>query len=1060
MLTTIARNLGSTMQSCLWILTVLLLAAPQGWAELAAEAPANAAIRKLSDKRETPEVREKAAQTLGHLVPPSEAAVHVLAEAIRDKTAEGQVRRAAINALAAIGRQPGESDQAIVSIVKILGDRHSADSLRAAAARALGKIFQNSGQADVMGQAIPVLVDALTRPDTDPIVRANAAWSLGQIGVTVPEDDHNERIETVKALIEAVKTTHVNVGQTAAQSLVKMYKTSVPELTRKLTDNDDASFRWNVAWIVGEIGKDARDAVPALTELLKNSEEDPNLRGAAAWAIGKIGREAKTVTLNFQDTVFALTEALTNTDNDPNVRSNAAWALGRIGPEVKEDRARFPDKVAAALGDALNDIDPDIRRNAAWALGQIKSDPRKVLSRLADALRDDDPRVRAEAAGALGLIGHIGEDTDGRVQVLAARLEQDDEPTVRMLIAGALGLIGSHAQSAIPQLVNASHRPNSHSGKARDESKNARRAAAEALVKIADALQAEGKADAIDQLEGVAAALNEREYRSYAAQIRSGVRNLRSLLWINRTKRVLNWIQRYRLPAFAIFAYVLFWLLLYWKRPYLIFRINEALKPYAGYKLPKFIGGIPLSYLILGGIFHYRARVLDAWVAAYVGAARKKFEKKSTVNQREVHVELPALLDGTGIPALNAANLQSCFEKKRNCVLICGEGGAGKTSLACQICKWAMSDDPSMRLSKHPMLAVLLELENLEAGNGEDILIEAVRTELCYLIDPVDPPSLELVKKLLENRRILVVVDGFSEMREVDRNKLRPGSAEFAARALVITSRLEEKLAGVDFTLIKPMRVQGDHLSTFMDAYLVQRNKKDLFTDEEYFHDLGKLSKMVREREITVLLARLYAEQMIAGKECHSKDKLPENVPGLILEYLNQLNRKVMTKLEDRVVHRVAKTIAWECLRETYRPMSARIDSVVQLLDGQAAASEDQIRFLERSLRVVQTIGPARDRIRFTLDPLAEYLAALKITEDLAENEQDWRDFLAAADVVRGAPVTIKGFLLALRDCCLVSGADLGIPDFVCDELGERLGLNTRGEEDGTTKPEADRFVA
>ena len=105
----------------------------------------------------------------------------------------------------------------------------------------------------------------------------------------------------------------------------------------------------------------------------------------------------------------------------------------------------------------------------------------------------------------------------------------------------------------------------------------------------------------------------------------------------------------------------------------------------------------------------------------------------------------------------------------------------------------------------------------------------------------------------------------------------------------------------------------------------------------------------------------------------------------------------------------------------------------------------------------MQTIGPARDRIRFTLDPLAEYLAALKITEDLAENEQDWRDFLAAADVVRGAPMTIKGFLLALRDCCLVNGADLGNTGLrVCDELGRRVGLDTAAEEDGTTEPEAD----
>jgi len=42
---------------------------------------------------------------------------------------------------------------------------------------------------------------------------------------------------------------------------------------------------------------------------------------------------------------------------------------------------------------------------------------------------------------------------------------------------------------------------------------------------------------------------------------------------------------------------------------------------------------------------------------------------------------------------------------------------------------------------------------------------------------------------------------------------------------------------------------------------------------------------------------------------------------------------------------------------------------------------------------------------------------------------------------------------LAVRDCCLVKGAELGIPDFVSGELGQRVGLDPRGEKDGTTKP-------
>src|SRR5262245_57253940 len=50
---------------------------------------------------------------------------------------------------------------------------------------------------------------------------------------------------------------------------------------------------------------------------------------------------------------------------------------------------------------------------------------------------------------------------------------------------------------------------------------------------------------------------------------------------------------------------------------------------------------------------------------------------------------------------------------------------------------------------------------------------------------------------------------------------------------------------------------------------------------------------MVGDRDITVLLAKLFAEQMIASKEHCLDDNLPQNIPDLMLSYLNELNRTI-----------------------------------------------------------------------------------------------------------------------------------------------------------------------
>ncbi|WP_337441865.1 hypothetical protein, partial [Fischerella thermalis] len=70
-------------------------------------------------------------------------------------------------------------------------------------------------------------------------------------------------------------------------------------------------------------------------------------------------------------------------------------------------------------------------------------------------------------------------------------------------------------------------------------------------------------------------------------------------------------------------------------------------------------------------------------------------------------------------------------------------------------------------------------------------------------------------------QRIIVIVDRFSELNATTREAIVPDSPEFPVNALVITSRIEEKLGRVNKTIIKPLRIEANKLSSFMEAYLM-----------------------------------------------------------------------------------------------------------------------------------------------------------------------------------------------------------------------------------------------
>jgi HEAT repeat protein len=810
------------------------------------------------------------------------------------------------------------------------------------------------------------------------------------------------------------------------------------ELNIKALNVENSHVRERAAHALAEIGP---AAVPALVAAMG----DPNwaVREGAARALGDMGSPAAPA-------LPALIKALD--DENIWVQWWAGSALVRIGPPA-----------VPLLVIALGDKNAEVRRGAAAALGEIRPATGAVLAALIAALRDGSGNVRSQAAISISKMGSIAE---AAVPTLMETLK-DPEPDVRGQAAQALGQTGLDGESAVPALIEA----------LRDAEPAVRGQAAQALALIATALQDTGVVGAVGvlrQARDALAAHQDAGVREYVAPVRRTVAYLELQEPSYVIDEIIPWMEMHPtitaavvlVPAWLLSCLSLS-LLLLWIHPIAILHINDALRPLE-LTLPDRIGGmkIALRHLLLFGFLNYRPRVLDAWVARHVDAARRKFKRKRTVHERSVYVPVSVELDRKVIPELRGQHLRSIFGVRgTGRLLIWGEGGAGKTSLACQIALWGISDRPDERPASHRALPVLIERElDFEVAEGKDPFTETVRGDLSKLISA--PVSENLITALLEQGRVLVIVDHMSEMTEANRNRVRPDVPDFPAASLIVTSRLEEKLGNVSSNSLKPMRVTGDYLFEFMGAYLRAQGVREWFPDREFGPAGARIAELVGERPVTVLLVKLYLDRMIETKRRQGDldREMPESIPSLMLYYLNDINAAVRedVRRDARAVHRDAEAIAWACLKESLWPEFASIDSAskpaLAAIDSEGV--DARLDYLERRLGLIETREPKRDKVRFLLDPVAEYLAGLHLVERYRADEGQWRKFLKRTDAKSADLKAIRGFLLAVRDCCLAQKADEAVPEFLPDEIAKRAGLDLETLEQARVRERVARYTA
>jgi HEAT repeat protein len=811
---------------------------------------------------------------------------------------------------------------------------------------------------------------------SEPKVRENLAIFIGLMSVKAQKEE-------VNALYKAyIDDPNENVSKTAELSLKNLgraAKTLIPELEKLLNDNDrelnDRYKKQRAALeILGNIGNITD--IPAVTfiQLLKGSE-DREVRQRAANALGKIS-------INQTDTVKALIQAL-NDQDDPRyeVRYNAAYALGRV--EVDKAVDALPK-----LNQLLKEAPPIAKVYFAYSVGQIATGGADIeninesLENLNDLCKDDlHSYVRRHAADALANI--------------------------------AVGLSAQNKKNNF-------------------KSSDLRRI--------------------IQKLDSVLSALkNIPNNQLFSPQIEA--------IQLARMKlaepQINGWefMNQNPIPIATVIAIIVYligipciWGIILLLNPILLFKLDKTLSQNP-VVLPLF-GGlgdpivISLRDLLFLRFFAYRLRVLDAWVESTLPTVRKAFNNKETVDYRQVHIPIPVDLDNK-IAKLTPQLLKSIFHEKRFCLLIRGEGGLGKTSIACEIAKWSMSEDINKNLCSHRMLPVLIEQElNGSEQKPHEVLKLAIQG---YIQDVTQEESIsdEFLRELLKNRRILVIIDHFSEMSLITRDKIHPELAHFPINALVITSRTKETLGGVNRNTLIPQSIEGNQLRSFIDEYLKQKQKLNLLNNINLNIDyvVNRLQQIVgSQKNVTVMLAKLYVEYLISQQKGWSKTTYIRNIPDLMLAYLKELNRNVAKEkmIDNEQVRHYAKIVAWECLKDTFHPTDTNRSSILKSLSNNQLEAREWLRYLEQSLHLIHSINPEDNQIRFNLHPLCEYLAALHITEKYDNNESQWSDFWNQSRTKSSNIQTIKGFLLAVQDCCRARGINLEIPNDISKELGIR----------------------
>ncbi|MFN9570728.1 MAG: SUMF1/EgtB/PvdO family nonheme iron enzyme [Cyanobacteriota bacterium] len=453
----------------------------------------------------------------------------------------------------------------------------------------------------------------------------------------------------------------------------------------------------------------------------------------------------------------------------------------------------------------------------------------------------------------------------------------------------------------------------------------------------------------------------------------------------------------------------------------------------------------------------YTSYEIENWVNDHSSRLSQAFNGTSSVRLRAIHVPLAVEIElgGSAISRLSIlqdSDLVPLLEDTLSRVLlITGEGGTGKTSLAFTIGRWLLMGKPG------GLIRLPIPIETALAEG--QTLLSAVKSWLRDHLGYEEEDN--LVAELLRRKRILPILDHVSELTPWARKRIYDS---MPPGLFIVTSRSSSYgWPGKVVSTIRLQPIAADRLQSFFVEYLKSRYAKQQLLDDELVPAQDQLRRIVGEKPITALLAQIFIDDVISNRE---RGLLAGSIPTLMLNFLKRLDtpdeqdeslrQRGGMNIDHNKVQETLKVLALasQCQRNQrgrpfYQPLEFSCAFAMTSLKepqpiGLGLTHEGAQTMLSYLLDINLLIHPDADlsELRFPLDPLADYLAALKfveITEVTARDQSltsSWESLLVSLEDRKREGDDLdqaRGFFLALRDVILERRR--GLIDGVADRL-------------------------
>jgi photosystem II stability/assembly factor-like uncharacterized protein len=438
---------------------------------------------------------------------------------------------------------------------------------------------------------------------------------------------------------------------------------------------------------------------------------------------------------------------------------------------------------------------------------------------------------------------------------------------------------------------------------------------------------------------------------------------------------------------------------------------------------------------------HYlqQPRLLDIWVAQRVESCRERLRVKREQFGISVYVPMGLTITGksqsTRVDSPSSRALREFVNTDRGAIGIIGEGGIGKTALLGQLADWATREEADERLLDHISLAILL---HGEVGN----VMQAIREELQveYVEQDSAGCSEKVVAAALRERRIVLFFDGLSESSPATQDVISHIFSELKMGLLILTARKSYSHLVSRWTQVSLDQVAPESVNRFLSQYIHEKSlemeiapRAQLALSEQLLRLLeGQAGKSTLPPIFLVLfIESLRAEPARIGG--------PTTLAATVQRYVRSLRPAVGHPLSDpELFASLAATLAVVSLQPNFIPSEfdfEKGEEALGLLKQVSNPSEVILTMISANL-LIDRMGAAGRRIRFRLDPVAEYLAAIRNTKKFASVEL-WQEHLACLSGLHDVQRDALGYVSALLECITSIGGDYGTPEWVSLRLQE-----------------------